>query len=57
MINLGFLTGLGAAQKAASTSIDGNSTGHPAISIIAGILLALLIAVGLFILSKRKLRE
>ena len=52
MGNFGFLTELLAAQKAASKSADRNSTDskHHATSIIAGILLALLIAVGLFIL-------
>ena len=52
MGNFGFLAELGAARKAATKSTDGNSTDrrHHAISIIAGILLALLIAVGLFIL-------
>jgi len=48
----GFLTGIGAAQKAATKSTDGTSTGrrHHAISIIFGFLLALLIAAGLLAL-------
>ena len=52
MGNFGFFTGLGAAQKAATKSIDGNFTDrrHHFISIVAGILLALLIAAGLLIL-------
>ena len=49
MGNFGFLMGMGAAQKAAIKSTDGNRR-HHVIPIIAGILLALLIAVGLFIL-------
>ena len=48
----GFFTGIGAAQKAATSSTDGNSTGrrHQAVSIISGFLLALLIVVGLLVL-------
>ena len=48
----GFLTGIGAAQKAATKSTDGKSTGrrHHVISIISGFLLALLIAAGLLML-------
>jgi len=48
----GFLTGVGAAQRAANKSTDNKSKGrwHHAISIIAGVLLALLIAVGLLTL-------
>jgi hypothetical protein len=51
MGNFGFWTGVGAAHKTAAKS-DGKSTGrrHRVISIVAGILLALLIAVGLIIL-------
>jgi hypothetical protein len=52
MGNFGFWTGVGAAHKTAAKSTDGKSTGrrHRVISIVAGILLALLIAVGLIIL-------
>jgi hypothetical protein len=47
-----FLTGIGAAQKAATNSADGKFTGrrHHAISIIIGFLLALAIAAGLLML-------
>jgi hypothetical protein len=62
MANFGFLTGIGAAKKAAAKSTDGKSTDgkstdgtstgrrHHVVSIVAGILLALLIAVALIIL-------
>jgi len=55
MGNFGFLTGIGAAQKAkkaAPTSTDGESTNrrHHAIEIVGGILLALFIAAGLLFL-------
>ena len=52
MGTFGFFTGPGAAQKAATKSTDINSTDrrHHFISIVAGILLALLIAAGLLIL-------
>lgn len=52
MGNFGFWTGIGAGQKAAAKSTVGKSINgqHRAISIIAGILLALLIAAGLLIL-------
>jgi len=48
---MGFLTGIGAAQKAAAKSTDGKSTDrrYHVISIVVGILLALLI-VGLHVL-------
>jgi capsular polysaccharide biosynthesis protein len=55
MGNFGFLTGIGAAQKAqkaAAKSTDGKSTvrRHPTIEIVVGILLALFIAAGLLFL-------
>ena len=48
----GFWAGIGAAQKSATKSTDGKPTGrrHHAVSIISGLLLALLIAAGLFML-------
>jgi hypothetical protein len=49
---MGFLMGIGAAQKAAAKSTDGKSTDrrYQVISIVVGILLALLI-VGLLVLA------
>ena len=52
MGNFGFWTGIGAGQKAAAKSTVGKYTNRQrhAISIIGGILLALLIGAGLLIL-------
>jgi hypothetical protein len=57
MGNFGFWTGIGAAQKTAAKSTaaksaDGKSTGrrHQVMSIVVGILLAVLIAAGLIVL-------
>ena len=51
MGNFGFLTGIGAAQRAAAKSTDGKSTDrrHHVFSIVVGILLALLMVAGLII--------
>ena len=53
MGNFGFWTGIGAAQNTAAKSTDGKSTGrrHQVMSIVVGILLAVLIAAGLIVLS------
>jgi len=48
MGNLLFWLGLGAAQKGAGSKPSTNR--HPILSFVVGILLALLIAVGMFIL-------
>ena len=49
MDKLLFWLGLGAAQKGAGSK-EAKPTRHPVIAFVAGILLALLIAVGMFIL-------
>jgi hypothetical protein len=48
MGNFDFLLGVGAAQKA--SRVPGTKRRHHVISVIAGVLLAVLIALGLFVL-------
>ena len=48
MGNFGFWLGVGAAQKA--TRLSATNRGHHVISVIVGIVLAVMFAVGLFIL-------